>query len=168
MTRYLPHALLATTFVMIFPGLAIWAIAPAGDPALLIVSVPLAMGLSVGAASIGSAIWIRRPGSRDLVFADLLLWGYVRRLRAERRLADARRMLALEPAREHAHGPDRRVEDLKRLSGLLEARDAYTHGHTRRVTGHAERIARALRLSPTEVAKVRTAAALHDAGAWSR
>ncbi len=159
--------LAATTFVMILPGLAVWAFAPMGSWLVLLVSVPLAMGLSIAAASIGSAIWKRRPGSRDLVFADLLLWGYLRRLRAERRLADARRVLALESAREHAgvvDASDRRVEALERLSSMLEARDAYTHGHTRRVTGHAERIARALRLSPAEVAKVRTAAALHDVG----
>jgi HD-GYP domain-containing protein (c-di-GMP phosphodiesterase class II) len=166
MRRYLPHAVLATTFVMIFPATVVWAIAPAGNTVLLILSVPLAMGLSVAAASIGSSIWMRRPGSQDLVFADLMLWGYLRRLRAERRLADARRVLALGSTHRAADGghPDRSVDALKRLSGLLEARDAYTHRHSRRVTRHAERIARALHLPPAEVAKVRTAAAVHDVG----
>jgi len=157
MKRYLPHALLATALVSVLPALAIWAIVPSGSTALLIASVPLAMGLSVGVASAGAALWKRSPASRDLIFADLMLWGWVRRVRADRRLADARQLLALT-------SPDRRVESLEVLSGLLEARDAYTHGHTRRVTRHAERIAMAMHLSPAEVAKVRTAAALHDVG----
>jgi putative nucleotidyltransferase with HDIG domain len=162
--RYLPHALIATVFVTILPGVAVWAITPTGSAALLIASVPLAMGLSVGAASAGSAIWQRRPGSRDLIFADLMLWGWLRRLRTERRLTEARKVLGLNGGDPKRLSPDRRVDALKRLSELLEARDAYTHGHTRRVTRHAERIARALRLSPADVAKVRTAAALHDVG----
>jgi len=143
--------------VSILPAIAVWAIVPTGSVTLLIVSVPLAMALSLVAASTGSAIWKRRPGSRDLIFADLMLWGWVRRVRAERRLADARQVLALT-------SPDRRVESLEVLSGLLEARDAYTHGHTQRVTRHAERIAQGMSLSAAEVAKVRTAAALHDVG----
>ena len=59
---------------------------------------------------------------------------------------------------------DERVEGLERLAGLLEAREAYTHGHSRRVTRHAERVARAMGLHPSDVATVRTAAALHDIG----
>ncbi len=62
-------------------------------------------------------------------------------------------------------GPRWSIELLQRLSRLLEARDAYTHGHSRRVARHAGRIARAMRLSPTEIAKIRTAAAtVHDVG----
>jgi HD-GYP domain-containing protein (c-di-GMP phosphodiesterase class II) len=162
--RYLPHALIATVFVTILPAVAVWAIVPTGSTALLVASVPLAMALSVGAASAGSAIWQRRPGSRDLVFADLMLWGWLRRLRTERRLTEARKVLGLSGGDPSQLSPDRRVEALKRLSGLLEARDAYTHGHTRRVTRHAERIARAMHLSAADVAKVRTSAALHDVG----
>ena len=148
----------------ILPAVAVWAIVPTGSTALVIASVLLAMALSVGAASAGSASWQRRPGSRDLVFADLMLWGWLRRLRTERRLTEARRVLGLSGGDPRQLSPDRRVEALKRLSGLLEARDAYTHGHSRRVTRHAERIARAMRLSPADVAKVRTAGALHDVG----
>ena len=97
------------------------------------------------------------PGSRDLVFADLMLWGWLRRLRAERRLARAETLLGLG-----AEGLS--VQALTSLSALLEARDGYTYGHSQRVTRHAERIARAMGLSATDVAKVRTAAALHDVG----
>jgi putative nucleotidyltransferase with HDIG domain len=159
--RYLPHAVVATFAVMVLPAIAVWALAPSASAVGLLLSVPLAMGLSVGIAAAGAAIWKRRPGSQDVVFADLMLWGWLRRLRAERRLAEARTLVGAEA---EGMSPDRRVEALTRLSALLEARDAYTHGHTRRVTRHAERIARAMRLAPEEVARVRTAAALHDVG----
>jgi putative nucleotidyltransferase with HDIG domain len=155
--RWLPHAVIATAFVVVVPALAVWAIVPRGDAALLALSVPLGMLLSVLAASAGGAIWKRAPGSRDLVFADLMLWGWLRRLRAERRLARAETLLGLG-----AEGLS--VQALTSLSALLEARDGYTYGHSQRVTRHAERIARAMGLSATDVAKVRTAAALHDVG----
>jgi putative nucleotidyltransferase with HDIG domain len=163
--RYLPHALLATTFITVLPAAAVWAFVPTGSGALLVVSVPLAIAVSVAAASAGASFWMRRPGSRDLVFADLMLWGWLRRVRAERRLAHARQVLGLAPGGD-ARGltPDRRVEALTRLSELLESTLPDTYGHTRRVTRHAERIARAMHLAPEQVAKVRTAAALHDVG----
>ena len=56
------------------------------------------------------------------------------------------------------------MQALSSLSALLEARDSFTYGHSQRVTRHAERIAKAMGLSTAEVAKVRTAAALHDVG----
>ena len=102
-------------------------------------------------------MWKRAPGSRDIVFADLMLWGWLRRCRTERRLARAETLLGAD-----AEGMS--VEALTRLSALLEARDSYTYGHSQRVTRHAERIARAMGLGADDVAKVRTAAALHDVG----
>jgi putative nucleotidyltransferase with HDIG domain len=162
--RYLPHAVGATALVLGVPAALVWALTPAGSVAWALVAVPLAMLLSVAVAAAGSAVWARRPDSRELIFADLMLWGWVRRVRAERRLAEARKLLGATAERADGLAHDERVHALSRLSALLEARDAYTHGHTRRVTRHAERIARAMRLAPAEVAKVRTAAALHDVG----
>ena len=155
--RWLPLALLATASVVIAPALAVWAIVPRGEAALLLLSVPLGMLLSVLAARLGTALWKRAPGSRDIVFADLMLWGWLRRRRTERRLARAETLLGAD-----AEGMS--VEALTRLSALLEARDSYTYGHSQRVTRHAERIARAMGLGADDVAKVRTAAALHDVG----
>ena len=155
--RWLPLAILATSFVVILPALAVWAIVPQGEAALLAISVPLGMLLSVLAASAGAALWKRTPGSRDMVFADLMLWGWLRRSRTERRLARAEALLG-------AHAKGLSVEALTELSAVLEARDRYTYGHSQRVTRHAERIARGMGLPDTEVAKVRTAAALHDVG----
>ena len=155
--RWLPHALIATAFVVVLPALAVWMIVPRGEAALLALSIPLGMLLSVLAGSLGGALWKRVPGSRDIVFADLMIWGWLRRLRAERRLARAETLLE-----DGAEGLS--VQALSSLSALLEARDSFTYGHSQRVTRHAERIARAMGLSTAEVAKVRTAAALHDVG----
>ena len=113
--------------------------------------------MSLAAASVGGAIWSRLPGSQDRVFADLMLWGWLRRSVAERRLAQAEKLLGADP-----QGAS--LEALIDLSDLLEARDARTYGHSQRVTRHAERIATVMGLPAAEVAKVRTAAALHDIG----
>ncbi len=123
-------------------------------------STALTIGASVAIASVEAAIWTRRPGSRDLVFAELMLWGWLRRCWTERRLAQAR---ALYDSVTKA-GLTVSIEQLEDLSERLQARDAYTHGHSQRVARHAESIARAMRLSPTEVAKIRTAATVHDVG----
>jgi putative nucleotidyltransferase with HDIG domain len=155
--RWLPHAVVATAFVVVLPALVVWKLVPHGQPALLALSVPLGMLLSVLAAAVGGAIWKRVPGSRDLVFADLMLWGWLRRLRAERRLKHAEKLLG-----DGAEGLS--VQALSSLSSLLEARDSFTYGHSQRVTRHAERIAAEMGLPPADVARVRTAAALHDVG----
>ncbi len=164
--RFLPHSLLATFVVMILPSLAVTAVSPQGPPLLVVVSVLVAMGASVVLASVGSAFWMRRPGSQDLVFGDLMLWGWLRKLRAERRLGQARALLGAEDAAPGSETLTRqeRCDMLQRLAAALEARDAYTHGHTRRVTRHAERIAREMGLPAADVMNVRIAAALHDVG----
>jgi putative nucleotidyltransferase with HDIG domain len=159
--RFLPQALAATFVVMVVPALAVLAIDTSSRPWLVVLTVILAMAMSMGAASAGAAIWKRRPGSKDIVFGDLMLWGWLRRVRAEGRLDEAQKLLgpgASDLSRE------RRSEILRELGAVLEARDAYTHGHSRRVTRHAEAVAREMDLSPAEVAKVRTAAAVHDVG----
>jgi hypothetical protein len=89
-----------------------------------------------------------------------MLWGWARRCWAERRLTRARELY--ESARKA--GPTVSIDLLQGLSKRLEARDTYTHGHSRRVARHAASIARTMRLSPTEIAKIRTAATVHDVG----
>ena len=155
--RWLPHAVIATTFVVVLPAVLVSLLVPAGSLALLALSLLLGVALSLAAASVGGAIWSRLPGSQDRVFADLMLWGWLRRSIAERRLAQAEKLLGTDP-----QGAS--LEALIDLSELLEARDARTYGHSQRVTRHAERIATAMGLPAAEVAKVRTAAALHDIG----
>jgi putative nucleotidyltransferase with HDIG domain len=163
---FLPHALVATFAVIVVPALAVSSLQTSGRPWLLLASMLLAMALSVTVSSVGAALWARRPNSRDIVFADLMLWGWLRRVRAERRLAEAQGLLgsgtnALDGA-ELSH--ERRCKVLQRLAAMLETKDADTLGHSRRVTRHAERIARDMGLSREEVARVRIAASIHDVG----
>ena len=46
----------------------------------------------------------------------------------------------------------------------VEEKDAYTHGHSRRVTALAMALARAMNLSPEEVRVVELVGILHDVG----
>jgi HD-GYP domain-containing protein (c-di-GMP phosphodiesterase class II) len=155
-----PWVLLATFAVAVLPVLVVSAIQATGALGSTLSSVAAAAALSVGASAAGSALWSRRRGSRDVVFADLMIWGWVRRLRSERRLADASKLLGDRAKL----SPSRQAELLERLSAALEARDVYTHGHSRRVTRYSEAIGRGMGLTREQVAKVRAAAAVHDVG----
>jgi hypothetical protein len=160
MRRYLPLAVLTTALVTVLPALVTTAVLPRGSTLLLAASGLSAVALSIAIATVGAALWKRWPGSRDVIFADLLLWGWLRRCWTERRLSQAQRVY---DAAKRA-GPTVDIELLTGLSRLLEARDAYTHGHGQRVARHAARIARTMHLPSAEVAKIRAAAAVHDVG----
>jgi putative nucleotidyltransferase with HDIG domain len=116
----------------------------------------------------GRGLWEIRPGSRDILFSDLMLWGWLRRWRMERCLGDAAALLGFDAkgVREHSDelDPQTRIKALKRLAYALEARDPYTHGHSRRVARYSIMIAKKLGLPAADVAKIRLAAAVHDVG----
>jgi HD-GYP domain-containing protein (c-di-GMP phosphodiesterase class II) len=158
--RYLPLAVLTTSFVIVLPALLGAMIVPSGGLPLAAVSAASAIAVSVALASAAGAVWKRRAQSRDVLFADLMLWGWVRRCWTERRLSHARDLY--DTARKA--GPAVSAGQLTGLSRLLEARDRYTHGHGQRVARHAWRIARAMHLPAAEVARIRAAAAVHDVG----
>jgi hypothetical protein len=153
-------AIFATALVIALPALLVAVIAPRGGVLLIVASALSAVALSSAFAATGAAFWKRRPASRDIVFADLMLWGWLRRCWTERRLTRARELY--ESARKAGASVD--IDLLTTLSGLLQARDRQTHGHGQRVARHAGRIARAMHLSPVEIAKIRTAAVVHDVG----
>jgi putative nucleotidyltransferase with HDIG domain len=151
---------LATLSVTALPALlADWIVPVHGLPGH-VAAVACAMALSLSLAAAEALIWRRIHGPRGLVFGDLMLWTFARRMWAERRLKRA------GAAYRAAVGENCvvRVELLEGLSHLLEIRNPYTYGHCRRVARHAERIARAMRLGPAEVAEIRTAALIHDVG----
>jgi putative nucleotidyltransferase with HDIG domain len=157
--RYLPLSVVVTAAVTALPLVAVERLGPTRAPAAVALHVLLAVVLSILIARLIAALWSRHERSSDLVFGDLLLWGWIRRALAERRLEAASRELVAPQAR-----PDAHAGLLRRLSSLLEARDPYTHGHSRRVARHSERIARELGLPPEQVARVRAAALVHDIG----
>src|SRR5687768_6851338 len=166
--RYLPHALAATAAVTLAPAAVVWSMAftglVTGFVALLVVGVVL----SLLVAYAGRVIWQMWPGSRDILFSDLMLWGWLRRWRMEKRLGDAVALLGVNaggvPERSDELDPEARLGALKRLAAALEARDPYTHGHSRRVARYSTMIARKLGVPPEDVAKIRLAATVHDVG----
>src|SRR5918992_913079 len=157
---YFLRVVLATLVVTVLPGLIAAALQATGVIHGWLPAAGVAVALSMALGAVGSAWWARRPASRDIVFADLMLWGWLRRVRTERRLESASWLLGrgadLDPAR--------KTTLLERLSAALEGRDLYTHGHSRRVTRHSYRIAQQLGLDAEQSARIRTAAALHDVG----
>lgn len=155
-------ALLATSFVVLAPV----AFAFAFENAVFHLPLPLPLfvvvsaGASLVIASAAAAVWSRHSATGDRVFGDLMLWGWIRRSRADRRIANARSLLESG----HEMPSDRRVELLWSIARTVESRDPRLHGHSRRVARIAEAIALKLGLEPDEVARIRTAAAIHDVG----
>jgi putative nucleotidyltransferase with HDIG domain len=167
--RHMAQMLLATTMVAVLPLVVSLALRASG---LLSgwVSVGLAVVMSLGSSTAGSAYWRKRDGDSEVLFGELLLWGWIRSWRQERELANATRLLALVstgPA-EHDQRDELTVEQreqlLQQLAGALEGQDVYLNGHSRRVARHATMIARGMGLSSEEVARIRAAAAVHDVG----
>jgi putative nucleotidyltransferase with HDIG domain len=161
--------LFATTVVAVLP-LAVSLALRASGAVSAWVSVALAVGLSLGASSAGSLYWRKRGGHGEVLFSELLLWGWIRRWRQERELANATRLLDLVNSdRAPLEGSDelsveRREHLLRQLAGALEGQDIYLNGHSRRVARHATMIARGMGLSNEDVARIRAAAAVHDVG----
>ena len=56
------------------------------------------------------------------------------------------------------------LQTIEALAFALEAKDTYTHGHSRRVSMLGSALARDLKMSEVEVERVRIAAVLHDIG----
>jgi putative nucleotidyltransferase with HDIG domain len=157
---FLPLSVLATLAVVAGPVVVVAALVPRHGMLWEVLAVVLTVVGSLTIASVGASLWMRWPHSREVIFAELMLWGWVRRFHTERRLAHTRDLF--ESARES--GSKVSIELLTQLSDLHQAVDPYLHGHSRRVASYAGRIAREMRLSPKEIATVETAALVHDIG----
>ena len=71
---------------------------------------------------------------------------------------------ALENARLIKSVEDAHLSTLQSIALLLEAKDAYTHGHSQRVRNYSVWAARRLGMSDTDIEVLRLGAALHDVG----
>lgn len=161
-TGSLPLVISLTTLVLVVPCLAAIGLRATGlltSPVLLIL---IPVGLSVLFSHSISELWKRRRAGSPLLFEDLMLWGWLRRRRFEKLLARSEEFVG--PGAGEGLTPKQRARELERLAGALEARDPRTHGHSRRVARHALSIARGMKLPEDEVARIRTAALLHDIG----
>jgi HD-GYP domain-containing protein (c-di-GMP phosphodiesterase class II) len=165
-----PFAVGATLAVVLVPLVAVLALATIGlpEPEALVAALACVV-LSIGTAAIGASMWTRRRESVDVAFGELMLWRFLRRHKAERTIDESAAALGLGPSwdlkdRVIDLDPDRALSVLHRLTTALEAKDPYTHGHSRRVERHVHRTAMAMGLSSDEIKDLRVAAALHDVG----
>jgi putative nucleotidyltransferase with HDIG domain len=167
--RHLPEMLLATSVVAVLP-LAISLGLRASGLVSGWVSVGLAVAMSLASSTAGNAYWRKRGRNTEVLFGELLLWGWIRSRRQERELANATRLLALvNTGQAHEDQRDELTVDqrehlLQQLAGALEGQDVYLNGHSRRVARHATMIARGMGLPSADVARIRAAAAVHDVG----
>lgn len=168
--HYLPHALLTTVVVAVLPVALVWGLRADGLVSSPWLCLAITVALSLTASVSGHWYWQRRPGSGDVLFSELLLWGWLRRVRVERQLDQATRALGLSVGGEDPLGAmggepaARRLELLNQLAAAMEAHDPYVEGHSRRVARHATVVARKLGLAPEEVARITSAASVHDVG----
>ncbi len=166
--RYVGWVVGATSFVVILPTAFVWWLRSEGIVRSPLLTLVIALVATLAASRAGTGYWEKRTNPGDLLFGELLLWGFIRRCNSERRLNSARSVLGslADPrgAVGDGHGPNDQAEALEKLSAALEATDPYTHGHSRRVARHCWMIAKRMGLDGETVARVRTAASLHDVG----
>src|SRR3954471_6252097 len=157
-----PHwgqMLVATVSVMVLPAVLAGALGALGVISGVLAGVALSAVLALAATSLGSAYW-RRRARGDVLFSDLLLWGWLRRGRMERRLGRADELLDRAGTADAAQ----KAEILRDLGVALDAQDPYLDGHSRRVARYAAMTARRLKLPHEQADRVRTAAMIHDIG----
>ena len=157
-----PHwgqMVVATVAVMVLPAVIVGALGALGVISGVWIGVALSAILALAATSLGSAYW-RRRATGDALFSDLLLWGWLRRGRMERRLGRADDLLDQAGTAD----AERKAEILRDLGVALDAQDPYLDGHSRRVARYAAMTAQRMDLPDEQANRVRTAAMIHDIG----
>ena len=74
---YLPQVVVATLLVAVLPVVFVWCLRLAGIVTSPWIALVLAVGLSSAMSSAGCAVWKRSKGSGDLLFGELLIWGWL-------------------------------------------------------------------------------------------
>jgi putative nucleotidyltransferase with HDIG domain len=118
-------------------------------------------------ASIGVAVQTQHPRPRQELVRAADHAAYTAKHTGKGRVASPedrasvprQRASELATALEHAN-----MGTVEALAAAVDAKDAYTRGHSQRVSAYAEVIARAMRLSSADVTRVRVAGLLHDVG----
>lgn len=166
---YLPLVAITTFLVAVLPVLLVWWLRATGVVTSFWAGAALGIASAFVASYAGGAYWKTRTSSRDILFSELLLWGWLARWRNDRRLSAAADVLGLasgdpQPTTDGRLTNEQKTGLLTQLTTSLEARDPYTHGHSRRVARHATNIAKRMGIPGDQVAKIRAAAAMHDVG----
>ena len=168
LVAYLPLVFTATFAVVLAPMLLVMWLRESGAVSSMWVALTIGVVMSLAASQVGAALWKSKANS-DLLFNELMLWGWVQRWRSERRLAAATNLLGLSVGRPAAItggqlSGDEKQRLLTQLTSSLESSDPYTHGHSRRVARLAANMAKQMGLSGGEIVKIRAAGAMHDVG----
>ena len=168
MHRLLPKVLLATGLVAVAPVVLIFELQMNGVIGSPILADVIGAALSLVVYHVAAARWQRREGTRDVLFGELMIWGWVGRCIQERRIANAAKLLGTrvvrKPTFDAGMSPKERVALLQKVAGNLEARDPYTHGHSRRVARYTTLTAKAMGITGSDLRRLRTAAFVHDLG----
>jgi hypothetical protein len=165
--KQLVQAVTATLLVAVCPVAIVWWLRVSGTVPSTVLGVVLGMSLSLCASRVGRVLWEKRPGSEDLLFSELMMWGFLHRWHTQRQLASARDMVGPVSRTQKLIGglsSNEQARLLERLVSGMETRDPYLHGHSRRVARHSWMIAKRMGLPRAEVARIRVAAAIHDVG----
>jgi hypothetical protein len=88
-SKYLPQALGATGLVVAGPVVAVWALRAWQIVGSTTLAIAMGVFLSLAVSFGGSAYWANRDSSRDVLFSELMIWGWLRRWRAEHKLTAA-------------------------------------------------------------------------------
>jgi HD domain-containing protein len=155
-----PYVAATTCVVLVLPVAVVWLLRAMGVIESGWIAAALGACLSLLAAFAADAAWTRRRAGGDVPFGDLLPWGWVRRIRAERRLTSAAAVLSASDADDS--GAQERV--LRQVAAALDAQDPYLDGHSKRVARYAAITANRMGLPAEEVSLVRAAATIHDVG----
>ena len=168
-SRYIPHSLCVSLAVIVGPLVVAPLLAGiVSTRRYAWLTVIIAVALSMSVSRFGSWLWHRLPGPRQIAFAELLPWTFIRLVRAENRLVEATGRLGFDRRGRRFQQTTVALEDqkgiLRALNHAVESKDLYTLGHTRRVSRHSYSIAKKMRLPLREIEKVRVAADVHDVG----
>jgi uncharacterized membrane protein YeaQ/YmgE (transglycosylase-associated protein family) len=145
---YWRQAIIATTLVVVAPPMLVMWLERMGFIDSAILGVVASVVGSMMASTLGAAIWMQFARSNDVVFSDLLPWGFLRRMTMEKRILDSTKLMRETnlSATWAASSSNLQVKTLEKLASALEATDPYTHGHSRRVARLSCMIAKQLGL----------------------
>ena len=75
--------------VVVSPALVVWWLRAAQILSSTWLAIAAGIGLSVAVSAGGNSYWMNSGSARDVLFSDLMIWGWLRRWRAERALSAA-------------------------------------------------------------------------------
>ena len=168
MARLLPKVVAATVLVAVAPVVLVFELQVHGVVTSPILAAILSAALSLVIYHVAASRWQQREGTHDVLFGELMLWGWIGRCVQERRIANAAKLLGrtvIQPRRiEASMSPKEKVAMLRRIAGDLEVRDPYTHGHSKRVARYTTMTAKQMGITGSDLRRLRTAAFVHDLG----